>query len=103
MATNPNSNNTFQIPESLTLKDLITIVSIAVSLTVAWGVFSTRIAIVERELLNVQAAYEKQVQLTESQKRQIRRLETHQQDDELIIDQIYIHINKPAPVRRADP
>jgi peptidoglycan hydrolase CwlO-like protein len=108
MATKARSQSTtnggaIQFPESLTLKDLVTIVSVAISLTVAWGVFSTRIALVEKEIVAIQAAMVKKQTAIERMQTQTRRLEAHQQDDEMIIDQIYSLLKRHPPIRRADP
>lgn len=42
-----------RIPATLSLRDIITFVSLAVSITMAWGVFGTRLTVVEKELINV--------------------------------------------------
>lgn len=104
MATNPPGQPkgiTVKFPETLDLKDLITIVSVAVSLTVAWGVFSTRIAIVEREIVSLQQQDQSYTVSMERLQAQVRRLEAHQQDDELILDQVFTLIKQPYPQRRA--
>lgn len=89
-----------RVPRILELRDLITIVSVAVSLTMAWGVFSTRITVVERELL---ALHEKQSSMAasiEALQVQQARLGSAQQDDELLIDQLYLSQGKSVPTRR---
>lgn len=104
MATKPPSQPkgiTVKFPETLDLKDLITIVSVAVSLTVAWGVFSTRIAIVEREIVSLQQQDQSHNVSMERLQAQVRRLEAHQQDDELILDQVFTLMKRPYPQRRA--
>ena len=105
MATRPQSQPTtgvLKLPESLTLKDLITVVSVAVSLTVGWGVFSTRIAVLEREVVSQREAEVSRVSATDKIQQQVRRLESHQQDDELILDQVFSLLRKSPPTRRAD-
>lgn len=106
MATRPRSQNggiAIRFPETLTLKDLITIVSVAISLTVAWGVFSTRIALLEKEVVALQATDASRTASFEKIQQQVRRLEAHQQDDELILDQVFMLIKRPPPTRRAEP
>lgn len=91
-----------KIPDTLTIKDLITIISVAVSLTIAWGVFSTRIAIMEKEILALQVQGDRHASSVDRLKQDVRRLENHQQDDELLLDQVYSLLRKPAPIRRAE-
>jgi len=105
MATTPPNQPkgfTLSFPTSLSLKDLITIVSVVVSLTVAWGTFSTRIAIVEKEQVRMAEILKKYADTTARMQRQLRRLEAHQQDDELLLDQVFILLKRPLPKRRAD-
>lgn len=92
---------TVKFPETLDLKDLITIVSVAVSLTVAWGVFSTRITVLEREIVALQQTDQANAATVERLQQQVRRLEAHQQDDELILDQVFTLMKRPYPQRRA--
>lgn len=93
---------TVKFPETLDLKDLITIVSVAISLTVAWGVFSTRITVVEREIIALQQVDQSTAVSVERLQQQVRRLEAHQQDDELILDQVFSLMKRPYPQRRAE-
>lgn len=105
MATKPRGQAggiAIKIPETLTLKDLITIVSVAISLTVAWGVFSTRIALLEKEVVTIQAADANRGTTIEKLQQQVRRLEAHQQDDELILDQAFQLMKRLPPIRRAE-
>lgn len=98
----PSGGSTIRFPESLSLKDLITIVSVAVSLTVAWGVFSTRIALLEKEVVILQAADASRGASIEKLQTQVRRLEGQQQDDALILDQAFMLMKRPPPIRRAE-
>lgn len=40
-----------RVPAVITIKDVVTFVSIAVTITLAWGVFGTRITLIEQELV----------------------------------------------------
>jgi hypothetical protein len=50
-----------RLPQTLTFKDLASVVSIAVSLALAWGVFSTRIAVLEQEVLDLHKVHERDI------------------------------------------
>jgi hypothetical protein len=50
-----------RLPQTLTFKDLASVVSIAVSLALAWGVFSTRIAVLEQEVLELHKVHERDI------------------------------------------
>lgn len=104
MATKPPAQPkglTLKIPDVLGLKDLITIVSVAVSLAVAWGVFSTRITVLEREVISLRGVDDAQSAAIDRLQQQMTRQAAHQQDDELFIDQLFMTLRKPVPTRRA--
>lgn len=82
-----------RIPETLSLKDLISIISVAVSITLAWGYFGARISALEKETVSLRA------DLAVSQAH-IRSLENSVQASELFIDQIFIQMKMPEPRRR---
>lgn len=103
MPETPQNNETgltIRVPMALSIKDLITIVSIAVTLTAAWGVFSTRITVLEREVVALQTADKAQESAIDRLQQQTSKLTAHQQDDELLIDQAYMLLKRPPPVRR---
>lgn len=102
MPTKSHSNGTIKLPLSLSIKDIITIVSVAVSITLAWGVFSTRIAVLEKEVLTLQAESKSRVAEMERVYARLRRLEAHQQDDEMLIDQVFYIQKRTPPPRHAE-
>ena len=91
-----------QMPRSLSLKDLITIASVCVSLTLAWGVFGTRITVLEKEVIALKEAATANTASIETLKSQVRKLEIRQQDDQQFIDDIYRGMKKNLPRRTAD-
>lgn len=102
MATTPPTpppGITLSIPNSLNLKDLITIVSAAVTLTVAWGVFGTRLTVLEKEVAALRGTDSSVSTQVDRLRKQVRRLEAHQQDDELLLDQVFILLKRPLPKR----
>jgi len=104
MATKPPGQPkglTLKFPEALDLKDLITIISVAVSLAVAWGVFSTRITVLEREVVTLHELNQSQDIAIDKLQQQMTRQSAHQQDDELFIDQLFMTLRRPVPTRRA--
>lgn len=102
MATKNQNSSASRFPEVLSLRDIVTIVSVAISLALAWGVFSTRISLLERETIALHESIQTNEAAIEKLSQQIRRLEMRQQDSELLIDQLYISLRKPVPVRRAN-
>lgn len=106
MATKPKAQPgglAGRFPETLTLKDLITIISVAVTLTLAWGMFSTRLTILEKEIVTLQDADRAHNAALAKLGSQVRHLESNQQDNDLIIDQVYMILKKPTPIRRVQP
>ena len=89
-----------RFPGALGLKDLITLVSVAVSMTIAWGVFGTRITIIEQRMATheeTQAKSDARLDALESQ-----RISTDKRirENEFAIDRLYEYTNKPLPPRR---
>jgi hypothetical protein len=77
---------------TLDIKDLITIVSAAVSITFAWGVFNTRIAALEQHVAVIQ-------QDVDATKDAVRKIEAHAQENAIYLDQVYTSIFKTLPRR----
>ena len=88
-------------PHTLTLKDLITIVSVAISLAIAWGVFDTRITVLEKELVAQTVVDVKETSDIAEINVQLRKLQSKVQDNQRSIDELYRTMHKPLP-RRAD-
>lgn len=78
------------IPHKLSLKDLVVIVSVAITLAVQWGLFSTRLALLEKS----QAQLEQEVR---TQSADIRHLQVITQDNTQFIDELFRIQNKPVP------
>lgn len=97
-----SQNDGLKLPISLTIKDIITIISVAVSITLAWGVFSTRIAVLEKEVLTLQTENQSRTAEMEKLYGRVRRLEAHQQDDEMLFDQVFYILRRPEPARHAE-
>lgn len=89
----------FVLPRSLTIKDVITITSVCISITLAWGVFGTRITLLEKEVLSVRELNTQNAQIIDQLRSQIRQLESKQQDDQLLIDDLFRSQHKPLPRR----
>lgn len=103
MENNQDNKTEFlmRFPGTLSLRDLITVVSVAVSLTIAWGVFSTRIAIMEKEIAVMEAYQDKLTLTIEEQTKRVARIELRQYDNEGMIDRLYEYNPKiPQPKRR---
>lgn len=89
-----------RFPGALGLKDLITLVSVAVSMTIAWGVFGTRVTIVEQRMATHEEAQTKTDARLDALER--LRINTDQRirENEFAIDRLYEYSGKPPPVRR---
>lgn len=90
-----------KFPSGFTIRDVLTFVSVVVTITIAWGVFSTRLTVIERELITINTRVEEIRTNNAHTVLRLNRLEAHQAEDELIIDEIYNHAKRPIPQRRA--
>lgn len=101
---NKNQDNgadmSIRFPGALSLKDLITVVSVAVSLTIAWGVFGTRITLLEKELSSHAEQDDRVAKDVEELKKKTTQLEQHIYDNEVMVDRLYEQNNIPQPKRR---
>ncbi len=97
-----NKENDMQIPKSLSLRDLITIASMCISLTIAWGVLGTRLTVLEKEVVQLKEADARIASDVDATRKQVRKLEIKTQDDQQFIDDLYRHSNRSVPRRTND-
>lgn len=88
-----------RVPQSLSLKDFITIISVCVALALAWGVFGTRITVLENDMVGVKAAMSNQGAALSELSRMVDRVRSHQTQHDVFIDQIYDMMKKQPPRR----
>ena len=92
-------DGTVRVPQSLSLKDLITIVSVCVALAMAWGVFGTRITVLENDIVAIKLAMNNQGAALSELSRMVERVRSQQTQHDVFIDQIYDMMKKPPPRR----
>lgn len=73
----------------LTLKDIISMVTIAVTLTLAWGVFGTRLTVVEKEIINVNATLKEHKDMIKSNELKIAGDEARIRDLEGTVEDLW--------------
>jgi hypothetical protein len=89
---NQDAKPSTRLNTTLDIKDLITIVSAAVSITFAWGVFNTRVSALEQQVAVIR-------QDVDSTKDTVRKIEAHSQENAIYLDQVYTTIFKSLPRR----
>lgn len=88
-----------KIVESIDLKDLIVIISTAVTLTTAWGVFSTRVSLLEREVLSIREQERELRTLVTNIDTQVTNLAFQNKLQDTYMDQLYEQLGRPVPKR----
>ena len=78
-------NKNVEVSGIVTFKDIITIVSLVISLTLAWGVFSTRLSLAEKSLVD-------NTKITDTLVSDVRKLEQRVQTAEKDIATIQVKI-----------
>jgi hypothetical protein len=78
-----------RVSTTINLKDVITFVSIAVSITLAWGVFGTRLTVLEKELVYQSKAVEQNQKQLEVLKDKTDKLEMRIRDNEDMIQTMW--------------
>lgn len=100
----PKKGFTLTLPSSITIKDLITIITAVVSMSLAWATTVGKITEIEKEVARLTEHVKSLSSADARMLKAIRRLEGRQQDDELLLDQVFILLKRPLPKRRAtDP
>ena len=89
-----------RFPQTLSLKDLITIVSVSVALAMAWGVFGTRVAVLENDVITLKANISNTSGAVSELSKMVERVRDQQVQQDIFIDQLYDTLNKQPPKRR---
>lgn len=89
-----------RFPANLSLRDLITIGATIVTITLAWGVFSTRLAIVEKELVTLSVKFEEDKSDMKDIKARVSILEHQINENEIFTDELYNRMKMPRPAHR---
>lgn len=91
-----------RFPGALSLKDLITLVSVAVTLTIAWGVFGTRLSLIESQIDVHEVQNGKVEDKVKEIDQRVNKTEQRLRENEFLVDQLYENSGRPQPKRR-DP
>lgn len=83
----------------LTLKDIISMVTVAVTLTLAWGVFGTRLTVLEKEVININATVKEQKEMIKENELRITGVETRIRDIESTIEDLWKYGNSKKSKR----
>ena len=74
--------------------------AVAVTLTLAWGVFGTRLSVIEDKSGDQKELNQKVEKKVEDHAKRLDRLESNQQADELAIDNLYDKAKVPDSISR---
>lgn len=97
--TGSKTSGGLKLPDFLDIKDLITIISVAISMTLAWGVFTTRITVLEKEVVRLQEDNNKMASNVDKLQDQVATHETRSREDMILINQLFAQLGKPQPNR----
>ena len=90
-----------RFPESLSLSDLISIVSVAVSIALAWGYFGARVTALEKEVISIKDTNEKQAARLDGIEGKLGDVTSTAHDSELYIDQLFKMLKQSQPRHRS--
>jgi uncharacterized coiled-coil protein SlyX len=91
-----------RFPQTLTLKDLITIISVSVALALAWGVFGTRVSVLENDVATLKQTVAGNNNVISELNRMVERVRDQQVQHDIFIDQLYDILKRPPPRRRGE-
>lgn len=78
-----------RVPSNLSLRDVIMFITVAVSVTAAWGMISTRMSIVEKELIHTSKTIEEVKQRSGEQDKTIMRNEVRLRENEQMTENLW--------------
>ena len=93
----PSHKISNRFPGSIEMRDIVSIVAVAISITLAYGVFSSRISVLEKDALHAQARSGKHEAEIERLQLLMQRAQSQFQENESQHDNIYRELKKPAP------
>jgi hypothetical protein len=87
--TQEDQNIKVRIPATLTLRDIIMFVSLAVSVTLAWGVFGTRLAVVENHLVDITKSSDEMKSDIKDNSNRLTQLELRLRENEIMTQDLW--------------
>jgi hypothetical protein len=96
MPTDAQEDDTIKvrIPATLTLRDIITFVALAVSVTVAWGVFGTRLTVVESQLVVLTKSSDEMKSDIKDNNTRLTQLELRLRENEIMTQDLWKNIRE---------
>jgi uncharacterized protein YlxW (UPF0749 family) len=96
MSETSQDDNTIKvrIPATLTLRDIVTFVALAVSITLAWGVFGTRLTVVESQLVAMTKTDDDIKNQLKDMNQHIIQLENRIRDNEATAEDMWRYVRK---------
>ena len=92
-----------RLPAHLSLRDLITVVGVAISLAIAWNVYGTRITLLESTASTLTDAIARQEQAQEKMEARLRLRETQAVYTQAQLDRLFDIVGKVPPRPLAAP
>lgn len=78
-----------RVPSNLSLRDVIMFITVAVSVTAAWGMISTRLTIVEKELIHASKSIEEVKQHMKDVDKTITQNEVRLRENEQMTENLW--------------
>lgn len=78
-----------RIPASLTMRDVVTFVTIAVSVTAAWSMLGTRLTVVEKELLTTSKYIEEMKQNNKEADKRMQQNDIRLRETEQLLEELW--------------
>ncbi len=96
MSTDNQDDGTIKvrIPATLTLRDIVTFVALAVSVTMAWGVFGTRLTVVETQLVTMSKSYDEMKGDLKDTTQRVTQLESRVRENEIVTENLWKRIQE---------
>jgi hypothetical protein len=96
MPTDAQEDDTIKvrIPATLTLRDIITFVALAVSVTLAWGVFGTRLTVVESQLVVITKSSDEMKSDIKDSNNRLTQLELRVRENEIMTQDLWNRVRE---------
>lgn len=97
MPTKDKDGGEVNLPISITWRDIITVVTITVTLTTAWGVFSTRVSLLEKDNVSMQEKFKDMKDVQKQQDARQTQIENRLRDNEASLEDLWKQTKRVAP------
>ena len=78
-----------KIPSTITLRDIVALIAVAISVTVSWGLLGTRLSLAEKELITIQKQRDADNQRVVLLEQRLESTQNRLRDNEMMLEEMW--------------